>query len=165
MNPDPFPAFNIGISQCRPTSSGHVRLTGNHVRTKPEIQPDYLATEHDQQETLEGIRFLRHLATMPTMKKLIKEELDPGPETDGDEALLQHARETGGTVFHPASTCRMGNDPNHNVVDARLRVHGLESLRVADASIFPTMPSGNLNAPAIMVGEKASDIILTDLTS
>lgn len=164
MNPDPYAAFNIGISQCRPTSTGYLRLRTTDPEVAPEIHPNYLATEHDQNETLAGVKFLRKLATTPTMEKLIAEEIDPGSKVADDDALLQHARENGSTIFHPACTCRMGPDPKLNVVDANLKVHGLTGLRIADASIFPTMPSGNLNAPAIMVGEKASDLILDSLS-
>ncbi len=160
MNPDPYPAFLMGISQCRPTSRGYVRLKSTDPMTPPEIQPNYLATRQDLQENLEGVHFLRRLASTPTMKQLIAEELDPGPEVRDDEGLIQHIREQGGTVFHPAGSCRMGNDPMTSVVGAELKVHNLAGLRIADASIFPTMPSGNLNAPAIMVGEKASDLVL-----
>lgn len=154
MNPDPFAAFNIGISQCRPTSTGYLRLTTTDPEVAPEIHPNYLATEHDQNETLDGVKFLRKLAATPTMRKLIAEEIDPGSKVADDDALLQHVRENGSTIFHPACTCRMGPDPKLNVVDANLKVHGLTGLRIADASIFPTMPSGNLNAPAIMVAKK-----------
>ena len=164
LNPDAFPAFHVGISQCRPTSRGYLRLKSNDPIAPPEIQPNYLATEHDLQENLEGVKFLRRLATTPTMKALIDEELDPGPQIVDDDGLLNHVREQGGTVYHPSGSCRMGPDAETSVVDAKLRVYGLEGLRVADASIFPLLPSGNTNAAAIMVGEKASDLILADAT-
>jgi choline dehydrogenase len=160
MNPDPYAAFNIGVSPCRPSSRGYLRLKSADPMQAPEIQPNYLATEHDQQEILEGAQFLRRLAATPTMKGLIAEEIDPGPAVDDEDGLMQHVRECGGTVFHPSGSCCMGQDPLVNVVDETLRVHGLIGLRVADASIFPSLPSGNINGPAIMVGEKASDLIL-----
>jgi len=163
MNPDPFPAFLTSISQCRPTSRGHLRLRSGDPSEPPLIQPNYLATEHDLQENLEGMRFMRRLTATPAMRALIAEEELPGPGVAGDEALLAYVRETGVTVFHPCSTCRMGPDPARNVVDSALRVHGLEGLRVADASVFPTIPSGNTNAPSMMVGERASDLILRDV--
>ncbi len=161
-NPDPFSAFNIGISQCHPTSRGYLRLKSPDPAEHPEIQPNYLATEHDRAETLEGIKFLRRLALTPLMTALIEAEVDPGPAAASDDELMRHACENGGTVFHPASTCRMGPDPAENVVNSELKVHGLSGLRVADASIFPTMPAGNINGPVIMVGEKASDLILAN---
>ncbi|SLN63699.1 GMC family oxidoreductase [Oceanibacterium hippocampi] len=160
MNPDPYPAFNISVSACRPTSRGLLRLRSADPAESPEIRPGYLATEHDRQEVLEGLRFLRRLAATPTMQRLIAEEIEPRPHGDDDEALLAHARAHGVTVFHPAGSCRMGPDPADSVVDPTLRVHGLDGIRVADASIFPTLPSGNTNAPAIMTGEKASQLIL-----
>jgi choline dehydrogenase len=162
LNPDPFSAFNMGISQCHPTSRGYLRLKSANPMVAPEIQPNYLATEHDRRENLEGVKFLRALAATPAMKALIARELDPGPHASGDDALMDHIRQQGGTVFHPASTCRMGPDTKTNVVDAKLKVHGLEGLRVADASILPTMTAGNINAPCIMIGEKASDFVLAD---
>jgi len=160
MNPDPYAAFKISVSPCRPSSRGFLRLKSADPMQAPEIHPNFLATEHDQQEMLEGVQFLRHLAATPTMKGLISEEIDPGPSVDDEDGLMQHVRECGDTSFHPSGTCCMGPDPLVNVVDKTLRVHGLTGLRVADASIFPTIPSGNTNAPAIMVGEKASDLIL-----
>lgn len=164
MNPDPFAAFCIGISQCRPTSRGYLRLKTRDPMMAPEIQPNYLSTDHDLQENLEAVKFLRRLASTPTMKALISEEIDPGPMATDDKGLIQHIREQGDTVFHPASTCRMGSDPMTNVVDASLKVYGLSGLRVADASIFPSLPSGNTNAAAIMVGEKASDLVLKEIS-
>jgi choline dehydrogenase len=160
LNPDPFSAFCIGISQCHPTSLGYIRLKSTDPNNAPEIQPNYLATEHDQQEMLEAILFLRRLADAPTMRNIISSEIDPGSLIVDDEGLMNHAREQGGSVFHPAGTCRMGPDSTTSVVDASLKVHGLKGLRVADASIFPSLPSGNTNAPAIMVGEMASELIL-----
>ena len=164
LNPDPYPGFNIAISQCHPTSTGHVRLKSSDPIAPPAIQPNYLATRHDRDELLDGVKFLRKLSATPTMKRLISEELYPGAAVTDDAALMDHIREAGDTIYHPASTCRMGPDRKSNVVDARLRVHGLDGIRVADASVFPTMPSGNINGPAIMVGEKASRIILEEIS-
>lgn len=164
LNPDSFPAFSVGISQCHPTSRGYLKLKSAEPLMAPEIQPNYLSTENDQQEVLEGVQFLRRLSLTPTMKSLIQSEIEPGPLVQDDEGLMNHAREQGDTVFHPTSTCCMGPDPLKNVVDANLKVHGLEGLRIADASIFPSLPSGNTNAAAIMVGEKASDLVLGDQT-
>lgn len=160
MHPDPFAGFILSISPCRPTSRGYLRLRSADPTAAPEIQPNYLATEHDLTENLEGLKFLRQLTNTPTMKDIVLEELFPGPDVEGDEALLDYIRTKGGSVFHPCSTCMMGPDAQTCVVDPSLKVYGLENLRVADASIFPTVTSGNINAPSIMVGEKASEIIL-----
>jgi len=160
MHPDPYAAFLTSISQCRPTSRGYLKLRSADPYEAPEIQPNYLSTEQDLQENLEGFRFIRKLMETPTMREIVEEELAPGPDVSRDEEVLDYCRNTGGSVFHPSGTCRMGPDPAKDVVRPDLRVYGLENLRVADASIFPTIPSGNTNAPSIMVGEKASDIIL-----
>ncbi|WP_292887028.1 GMC family oxidoreductase N-terminal domain-containing protein [Nisaea sp.] len=160
MHPDPYAAFLTSISQCRPTSRGWLKLRSADPHEAPEIQPNYLSTEFDLQENLEGFKFIRKLAETPTMREVIEEEVSPGPDVRSDDEMLDYFRNTGGSVFHPSGTCRMGPDPAMDVVRPDLRVYGLENLRVADASIFPTIPSGNTNAPSIMVGEKASDIIL-----
>jgi choline dehydrogenase len=111
---------------------------------------------------LEGARLMRRLAEAPALARLIEAEILPGPHVRSDDDLIADVRNRAGTVFHPVSTCRMGPDARHDVVDARLRVHGIGGLRVVDASIFPTLTSGNTNAPAIMVGEKGADMILHD---
>jgi choline dehydrogenase len=106
-----------------------------------------------------GAKFLRKIAAAPTFAALIEEELKPGPICQTDEELLSDIRARAYSVFHPCGTCRMGPDHADTVVDARLRVHGVEGLRVVDASIFPAVTSGNINAPAILVGEKAADLV------
>ncbi len=162
MRPDPFPAFLNGVSQCRPTSRGWLGIRSPDPLAPMKIAPNYLSTEEDQREMVEGVRFLRRLAATPPLADIVESEYEPGLAVDGDEALLEDIRQRADTVFHPTSTCRMGPDPSSTVVDERLRVHGVEALRVADASIFPTVTSGNTNAPTIMVGEKASDLVLAD---
>ena len=160
MNPDPYAAFNMSISPCRPTSRGFLRLRSADPGATPEIHPGYLDTDHDRQEVLEGLRFLRGLAATPALSSVIIEEVQPCPAGADDASLLAFARAQGVTVFHPAGSCRMGPDSRTCVVDPALRVYGIDALRVADASIFPTLPSGNTNAAAIMTGEKASDLLL-----
>lgn len=160
MNPDPFPAFLLGVSNCRPASRGHVRVRSPDPFEPPEIQPNYLSSSQDMQEMLQGVRFIRELARMPALAAIIEEELRPGGGCQSEEQLMHDIRENAWSVFHPCSTCRMGPDPATSVVDHRLRVHGIGSLRVADASIFPSLISGNTNAAAVMVGEKAADLIL-----
>ena len=162
MNPDPFPGFLLGCQPMRPTSRGHLEIRSDDPDEAPAIHPNYLATEIDRQEMLEGARLLRQFAETPALAGLIEAEIAPGPDVTTDAEMLEDCRQRAGTVFHPVSTCRMGPDPSRDVVDARLRVHGLENLRIADASIFPTLTSGNTNAPAIMVGEKGADLILDD---
>jgi choline dehydrogenase len=159
---DPFSGFTTSVSPCRPTSRGHLEIKSADPRQAPAIHPNYLATNHDVAELLAGARFLRRLAATPALSSIIDEELKPGPGKASDEELVADIRARAYSVFHPVSTCRMGPDAAENVVDPRLRVHGLAGLRVIDASIFPTVTSGNTNAPAIMVGEKGSDLVLAD---
>lgn len=163
MSPDPYPGFLLGISPCRPTSRGYLQICSTDPNVQPEIQPNSLSTNHDLQEMLEGVRFMRTLASTPAMSALIAEELQPGKAVESDETMITDIRNRSSTVFHPVSTCRMGTTPAENVVDHKLRVHGLQNLRVIDASVFPTVTSGNTNAPAIMVGEKGADLVLADV--
>jgi choline dehydrogenase len=110
---------------------------------------------------MRGVRAVRNIMGQPALEPYVESELEPGPDVSSDEALIEYLRNFGNTGFHPVGTCRMGSDPRA-VVDARLRVHGIEGLRVVDASIMPSIVSGNTNAPVIMIGEKASDMILKD---
>ena len=157
MSPDPFRGFRLGHNPCKPTSVGHLHIRTDDPFAAPEMHPNYLSTEHDRRLMIEGSRLVRRIAEAPSLQAVIERESYPGLEHGSDEALLEAARREAGTVFHQCGTCAMGK-----VVDARLRVEGVDGLRIADASIFPDIPSGNTNAPAIMVGEKASDILLED---
>jgi len=162
MNPDPFPAFRLGFNPCKPTSTGHVAIRSPDPVDAPEMQGNYLATDEDCEMMIRGFRLMRRMAMTPALQRITDRELEPGSDIESDADILDHIRGDSWTVFHQCGTARMGDDPAHSVVDHRLRVHGVDGLRVADASIFPTIPSGNTNAPAIMVGEHASDIILKD---
>lgn len=162
MNPDPFSGFLLGFQPTRPTSRGHIGLRSANPMDTPEIHPNSLATEKDRAEMVEGCRVMRQIAAAPAMRAVIEAELVPGPAVESDAEMLADVRARCSTVFHPVSTCRMGPDPQADVVDHRLRVYGVEGLRVIDASIFPTVTSGNTNAPAIMVGEKGADLVLSD---
>ena len=162
MSPDPYPAFLIGVSNCRPTSRGILQIRSADPLAPPEIHPGYLSTDHDVEEMLEAVRFIREIAATEPMQAVIDEEIRPGPDVVSDDALIEDIRARASTVFHPSGTCRMGPDPASSVVNPRLRVHGLEGLRVIDASIFPTLPSGNTNAPSIMVGLRGADFVLDD---
>jgi choline dehydrogenase len=125
------------------------------------IRPRYLTAELDQRAALAGLRFTRRLADAEPLHPYLGDEYRPGRQKASDEELLHFAREYGATIFHPVGSCRMGND-SAAVVDNRLRVHGLTGLRIADASIMPTLVSGNTNAPTIMIAEKAAAMILED---
>jgi choline dehydrogenase len=120
------------------------------------------STDSDVEEMLAAVRMLRHIAAQPPLARLIAEELRPGPEVTDDTALIADFRERSGTVYHPSCTCRMGPDAATAVVDPRLRVHGLAALRVIDASAFPTLPGGNTNAPAMLMGWKGADLVRED---
>ncbi len=161
MSPDPFPGFLLGFNPCRPTSRGHMAIRSADPLTPMQIHPNYLDTEADRALMLAGTRLIRQLAATTALQSIIDTRITPSPDTNSDADLLTHIRDNAWTVFHPCGTCRMGCDPA-SVVDERLCVRGVTGLRVADASIFPTIPSGNTNAPAIMVGERASELILKD---
>ncbi len=162
MNPDPFPAFRLGFNPCKPTSKGYLEIRSPDPTTAPKMQPNYLSTNADCEVMIEGFHLMRKIASTPAFATIAEREMEPGPDLKDDAAILEHIKGDCWTVFHQCGTAKMGNDPKTTVVDHRLRVHGVNGLRVADASIFPTIPTGNTNAPAIMVGEKASDIIRED---
>jgi choline dehydrogenase len=160
MSPDPFPAFLIGVSNCRPKSRGQIRITCNDATAPPTIEPNYLSHEDDVLELLSGVKLIRKLAQAQSLSEVIIDEFRPGSECTTDKQLIEDIRDYAWTVFHPTSTCRMGPDPSINVVDSSLRVHGIKALRVVDASIFPNQICGNINAATMMIAEKASDLIL-----
>jgi choline dehydrogenase len=137
-----------------------VRSTDPFAR--PAIVPNAIATATDLQDVYDGARILRRIAAAPALAAVTASEREPGPQVQSDEQVLADFRARAGSVFHASGTCAMGPDPRASVVDSRLRVHGVMGLRVADASIFPNITSGNTNAPTIMVGEKAADLILED---
>ena len=162
LNPDPFSAFLLSFNGCRPTSRGHLKIRSADPFDYPLIQPNYLSTQLDIDEAIAGNRMLRALAQTKPLSDIITEELVPGVQVQGDEALLEDFRKRADTVYHPTSTCMMGVDAATSVVDSRLRVHGVQGLRVVDASVFPTITSGNINAPTVMVAEKGAAMILED---
>ena len=159
MSPDPFPGFLNSIGQIRPTSRGQLHIRSNNPRDPVSIHPNYLSTEEDQTQMLEGVRMLRELGKMPALADLIEGETTDLPG-DSDDELLDDIRNRVSTVFHPSCTCRMGPEPDSAVVDNHCQVYGTSGLRVVDTSVFPTVTSGNTNAPTIMVAEKAADLIL-----
>ena len=160
-NLHPFPGFTASVCQLRPESRGFVRIKSRDPAAAPAIQPRYLSTQFDVDTILAGIKLQRKIMGQEALRRYIAEERVPGPATASDADLLAYARETGTTIFHPTSTCRMGADPAA-VVDERLRVRGLGGLRVIDASIMPTVVSGNTNAAVVMIAEKGADMILED---
>ena len=153
-----FSGFTVIVYQLRPDSRGEIRLKSLDAAASPSIVPRYLSDQNDQRTVVDGLKLIRRILATRHFERFIESEFRPGPEVRTDDELLDYARGFGSTVFHPTSTCRMGNDPMA-VVDPELRVHGIEGLRVADASIMPTVASGNTNAATIMIGEKAVDMI------
>jgi choline dehydrogenase len=127
----------------------------------PAMQPNYLSAASDCETVVAGLRVARDIANSPALQSYVLDEYMPGDDAESDDALLEFARATGVTIFHPSGTCKMGSDPAA-VVDDRLRVHGLNGLRVVDCSIMPTLVSGNTHAPVVMIAEKAADMILQD---
>ncbi len=160
---DKFSAFTMSVCQLRPESKGEIRLGSADGRAYPRIIPNYLSTETDCRTIVEGVNIARRIARHAPLTSKISEEFRPNPSLDIDDydATLDWARNNTASIYHPTGTCKMGNDKTA-VVDARLRVHGISGLRVADCSIMPEIVSGNTNAPAIMIGEKASDLVLED---
>jgi choline dehydrogenase len=154
----PWSGFTTIIYQLRPESRGRIELKSADPADPPAVHPNYLAAETDRRALVDGLKLLRRIMATPQMQRLIAAEFQPGPEVATDEELLDYARRRGGTVYHPTSTCKMGVDAMA-VVDPELRVHGVEGLRVADASIMPTVVSGNTNAASIMIGERAADLV------
>lgn len=156
-----FSGFTVSVCQLRPESRGSIRIRSADPGEPAAIQPNYLDTQTDRDTMVAGMKLARKIAEIPAMKSYVRREVLPGPGVVSDEDMLEYVREYGSTIFHPTSTCRMGQDPMA-VVDERLRVRGLEGLRIADASVMPTVVSGNTNATCIMIGEKSSDMILED---
>jgi choline dehydrogenase len=153
-----FSGFTSIAYQLRPESRGEIKLKSPDPFDAPAVHPNYLSAETDQRTIVAGLKLIRRILANPHMQSFIEAEFQPGPTAESDDELLDYARRRGGTVYHPTSTCKMGSDPMA-VVDAELRVHGVEALRVADASIMPTVVSGNTNAATIMIGEKLADMV------
>ncbi|OBQ69959.1 GMC family oxidoreductase [Mesorhizobium erdmanii] len=162
LTPDPWPGFSIGLSNCRPSSRGEIMIRSSNPLDYPKIVANAYSTNADVEEMLAAVKFVRKIASMPAMAEIIKEEVLPGPSIQSDADLITDFRKRSGTVYHPVSTCRMGPDPTRAVVDPRLKVHGIEGLRVIDASIFPDNITGNTNAASVMTGWKGAELVLED---
>jgi choline dehydrogenase len=158
-----FSGFTMSVCQLRPTSRGHVRIRSTDPFEAPAMQPRYLSTADDRATIVAAIRLARRLAATRAMRPFVESEYRPGADAVSDDALLDFARDTGGTIFHPSGTTKMGPAADRlAVVDPQLRVHGLQSLRVVDCGIMPTLVSGNTNVPVVMIAEKASAMIAAD---
>ena len=157
----PFPGFTASTCQLRPESRGHLRIASADPKAAPKIFMNYLAAETDRRVMLNALKIMRGIMAQPAMRKWIVSPIDPPDDMQSDEEMMAFIRAKATTIYHPVGTCRMGPDANA-VVDARLRVHGIDGLRVADASIMPVVASGNTNAPCIMIGEKCAAMVAED---
>ena len=155
---DKDPGMTAAVCQLRPESTGSIHISAGKAGSAPAIRPNFLSAELDRECITEGLKIARKVGEQPALNPYRNAEIRPGPECQSDEDWLNYARDTGATVYHPIGTCKMGSD-QMAVVDDELRVHGLQGLRVVDASIMPTLVSGNTNAPAIMIGERGAAMI------
>lgn len=164
--PHPFPAFTASVCNLRPTSRGSIKIKSSDPMEAPSIRPNYLSTREDQEVAVDSIRLVRRIVSMPALQKYHPQEYKPGANLTSDDDLLNGARDIGTTIFHPAGTAKMGTESDPMAVtDARLRVRGVEGLRVIDASVMPTITSGNTNSPTMMIAEKGAAMILEDEAS
>jgi choline dehydrogenase len=154
-----FSGFTTSFWQCHPASRGHVRIRTTNPFEQPEIVPNYLSEDIDRKTMVEGVKMLRDIHAQPAFRALWDSEVLPGASVRSDAEILDFVRSHGGTVFHAGGTCRMGSDAT-SVVDPDLRVRGLTGLRVADASVMPTLTSANANAASCMIGKHAAARIL-----
>ncbi|WP_034303319.1 GMC family oxidoreductase [Herbaspirillum sp. RV1423] len=156
----PFPAFTASVCNLRPTSRGHIRLGSGDGALAPKITLNYLSTEQDRKVAADSLKLTRKIAAAPALRKYQPDECKPGVEYQTEEELYKAAGEIGTTIFHPVGTCKMGRDDDAQaVVDSQLRVRGVAGLRVVDASVMPTITSGNTNSPTLMIAEKAAELI------
>ena len=155
------PGMTCGVCQLRPESTGSIHIQSAEPDAAPAIRPNFLSEEVDRAALIDGIRIARRVAAAPSLAPYVEREMYPGDASQSDDEILEYCRRAGSTVFHPVGTCKMGGDANA-VVDERLRVRGVAALRVVDASVMPTLVSGNTNAPTIMIGEKGAAMILED---
>ena len=157
-----FNAFTPTVANIRPTSRGEINITSDDTRDDPKIKMNYLSTDEDRKVAATGIRLIRKIIfETKTFKKYLPEEFRPGLEYQDDEQIVKAASEYAQTIFHPVGTCKMGNDDS-SVVNDKLKMHGIENLRIVDASIMPNITSGNTNAPTIMIAEKGADMIISE---
>lgn len=156
-----FPSMTVACYQLRPESLGSIHIRSSDPKAQPAIRFNFLSDSIDRQTMVDGFRMMRRIVEAPPMDPYRGEEFSPGPDVNTDDEIIAWMRAKSETAYHPVGTCRMGPGPNA-VVDERLRVHGIEGLRVADGSIMPTMASGNTNAACIMIGEKAADMVRAD---
>jgi choline dehydrogenase len=162
LKPEPYPGFLLAFNSCRPTSRGEIAIASPDPAAAVKIRPNYLSTDRDIEEVLQASRLARRIMAAPSLAAITVEEMPPSAGAESDAAVLDWFRANSGSIYHLCGSCAMGPDPANSVVDARLRVHGLHGLRVVDASVFPNITAGNINAPTMMVAEKGAGMILAD---
>ena len=158
---DRHPGMTLGVSQLRPKSKGSIHIQSSDPGVMPAIKPNFLTDAQDRQSMIEGMRIARRIVQQPALRDYVEEETSPGTETRTDAQWLAYARENGQTIYHPIGTCRMGED-ELAVVDSTLRLRGIKGIRIVDASVIPTMVSGNIQGAVMAVAERAADLILAD---
>ncbi|MGH8137850.1 MAG: GMC family oxidoreductase [Steroidobacteraceae bacterium] len=164
LRPEPYSGFLLAFSPCRPSSRGTIEIASNRAADAPLIRPNFLSTQKDIDEVIQGSVLVRKLMQAPALRAITLEETKPGARVSSEADMLQYFRDEAGSIYHPCGSCAMGSSAATSVVSSRLRVHGIGGLRIADASIFPNVTSGNINAPTMMVAEKAAAIILAEAT-
>jgi choline dehydrogenase len=150
------------FNPCRPSSRGAIEIAANDVTVPVKVMPNYLSTQKDRDEAIQGSALIRKMIQAPAFKKIIVEEVSPAATVTDEASMLQFFREQAGSIYHLCGSCAMGPDDRTAVVDSDLKVHGVQGLRVVDASIFPNITSGNINAAVMMVAEKGAEKILSD---
>ena len=165
LKPEPYSGFVVAFNACRPTSKGVIELASADPCEPALIKPNYLSTEKDIAEVIQGNKLIRKIMQAPALKAITEEEVYPAGAVTDEASMLQYFRENSGSIYHLCGSCAMGPDPQSAVVDERLRVYGVTNLRVIDASIFPSITSGNINAPVMMVAEKGAEMVLHDQIS
>jgi len=162
LKPDPYSGFLLFFNPCRPSSRGRIEINSANAAAPAAIRPNYLSTQKDRDEAIQGARLIRELIKAPALRDLIAEEVSPAGSVTDDASMLQFFREQAGSIYHLCGSCAMGPDPATAVVASTLKVHGMKGLRVIDASVFPNITSGNINAATMMVAEKGAATILEE---
>jgi choline dehydrogenase len=165
LEPEPYSGFLLCFNPCRPTSRGSIEIASDRPEDAAKIHINALTTKKDLDDIVQGSKLIRKIMGSRALRNITAEEISPGPDMTSDEAMIDYFRDQSGSIYHLCGSCAMGPDEATSVVDDRLRVHGIDGLRIVDASIFPNITSGNINAPTMMVAEKGADMILEDVTA